>query len=885
MFLLEWIYTIPLRARSIFRRPQVDRELDEELQFHLENHIAQLVAAGMDRQQARRNALLEFDGLERSKEACRDTRHLNLAEDFVYDAAYAVRVMRKSPAFAFAAVFTIALGIAAATAIFGVTNAVLLRPLPYRAASRLVVADNLLSNGYYYDLRNGTPGAFEDLAAVMVFRAIVPREDGAAERISKGFVTTNFFRLLGAHTVLGRDFTETEGQPQGQPPPPFPLPQGTVAILSYDYFLRRYGANPAVLGHYMPGPAGAPGPLIVGVLEPGFKLYLPDRPVPQPSADVWIPNNRGYDEANRGGLMLLVVGALKPGVALDRAQSQIDRVAATWGPDRPPVHLENWHKALVDEFRPALVALTGAVVFLLLIACANVANLLLVRASVRERELAVRAALGARAGRIARQLLAEAVLLCAVGTFAGLGLAWLGIRELLTLAPANLPRLETTSIDWRVLAFATLAGLLEAVVIGTLPASRAARPDVMQMLRTAGRTAQLSGRWLRFGVVIAEVALSFVLLIGSGLMFRSFLELRRVDTGFNPHGLLTFLAVGDARGFQEPERRMAFLRDFEDRLRAIPGVLSVGAALGLPLHAAGPPQGIQWSTGQATPDPARTADLPTVLPGYFGTLRSRILEGRAFTDADNAGRRNLAIIDQLLAEKAFPNHSALGQRICVYIPDLTWLEIIGVVEHQRLGSLDDPGREQIFMTDGFWGIGISRHWALRTAGDPAKYAPVVRAAVAKFAPGQLAVTEMQTMDAIVNQAQAPTRFHLLLIGIFAAIAAVLAGVGLYGVLSSAVSRRTAEIGVRMALGAAPGAIFRLVIGQGMALTAVGIAMGILAALWVTRAMIRMLVGVKPADPATFGAMTVFFLLVAALSCWLPARRAASLDPTVALREE
>jgi putative ABC transport system permease protein len=815
----------------------------------------------------------------------RGTRRLNLIDDLVKDLAYAGRVLRKAPVFATTAVVTIALGIGASTAIFSVTNAVLLRPLPYKNPDRLVLASDLLSNAYFFDLRKGTGAALEDMAAVMVFRAVVPLEDGTAERISKGLATTNFFHTIGAHIVFGRDFTEADGQPRGQPPPPFPPPQGAVAILSYGYFQRRYAANPAVLGRQMPGTGGA-GPRIVGVLEPGFKLFLPARIGPQPSPDVWIANDRGYDEPNRGGLMLQVIAALKPGVTLDRAQSQIDRVEETWGSDRPHIQLESWHKALVAEVRPALLALTGAVIFLLLIACANVANLLLVRVSSRERELAVRAALGARAGRLIRQMLAEALLLCCLGTLVGVGVAWLAMRELLRLAPANLPRLESTSIDWRVLAFTALAGIAESAILGALPGWRAARPDVMQMLRGAGRATHAStGGLLRSAVVIAEVVLSFVLLVGSGLMFRSFLELRRVNPGYDPHGLLTFLTVGDAQGFQQPQRRLAFLRELEDRLRAIPGVQSVGAATGLPLHGAGPALGIQWSTQQMPADPNRTADFPTVLPGYFETLRSRTLEGRPFTEADNASGRPVAVIDQSLAVNAFPKQSALGKRICVYIPDPTWLEVIGVVEHQRLGSLADPGRGQIFLTDGFWGIGISRHWALRTIGNPAKYAASVRAEVAKFAPGRLAVTEMQTMDTTVDQAQANTRFHLLLIGAFAGIAALLAGVGLYGVLASVVRQRTAEIGVRMALGAAPSGVFKLVIGQGLALSAGGIAIGCAAAVGLTRVMTSMLVGVKPTDPATFAAMTLFFFLVAAIACWAPARRAAGLDPAASLREE
>jgi len=386
-------------------------------------------------------------------------------------------------------------------------------------------------------------------------------------------------------------------------------------------------------------------------------------------------------------------------------------------------------------------------------------------------------------------------------------------------------------------------------------------------------------------VVIAEVALAFVLLVGSGLMFRSFLALLHTDPGFDPHGLLTFLAIGDAQGFQQPARRMAFLRDLEDRLRAIPGVESVGAALGLPLSPGGPAFGIRWSTARLPADPSRIADLPTVLPGYFESLRARMLEGRAFSEADNAAGRNLAVINQSLAAKAFPGQSAMGKRICIYIPDPTWLEVVGVVEHQRLHALADPGLDQIYMMDGFWGIGISRHWALRTAGDPARYAATVRAVIAKFAPGRLAVTEMQTMDEAVRRAQTTTRFQLLLIGIFAAIGALLAGVGLYGVLSSAVRQRTAEIGVRVALGAAPANIFRLIVGQGLALSAAGMAIGFAAAAVLTRAMRGMLVGITATDPATFAAITVFFVAVAAVACWAPASRAARLDPTAALREE
>jgi putative ABC transport system permease protein len=788
---------------------------------------------------------------------------------------YAFRMMRKAPGFAAAAMATIALGIGVSTAMFSVTDAVLLRPLPYKNQGRLVLADTLLSNADYWDLK----AAFEDMSAIMVYRAIVPREDGSAERVSKGQVTTNFFGMMGAKIAFGRDFTDADGRPPARMEPLFPPPQGAVAILSFEYFERRYGGNTAILGHEML--SYQHGPKIVGVLAPGFELLLPAG-----SPDIWIANNRGYDAPNRGEAMLQVVGAMRDGTTLEQAQAQVDSVVAEWRIPRFRVGLKPWHKTLAAEVRPALVALMGSVGFLLLIACANVANLLLVRASMRGRELGIRAALGAGWQRIARQLLAETLLLVGFGTLMGVGLAWAGVRALLVFAPSNVPRLESVGIDWRVLAFAALAGLLECAILTVILAWRAARPDIMDALRYGGHTGGLAtGRVLRDGVVVAEVALSFVLLIGSGLMFRSFLELRRVNPGYDPHGLLTFLLVGDARGFQQPQRRLAFLGEIEDRLRAIPGVESVGASLALPLAGRPLMSGLQWGDEEARANAAWRADLSVVLPGYFETLRTRLIEGRTFSESDNAPGRNVAVIDEFLAAKAFPSQSAIGKRIFVNLPNAVWLEVIGVVAHQRQATLADAGREQIYLTDGFFGIGISRHWALRTAGDPTKCGAAVRAEVARFAPGRLAVTEMQTMDTTVDRAESGTRFQFLLMGVFAAIAALLAAVGLYGVLSSVVRQRIPEIGVRMALGATPSGIFKMVVGRGLLLSAVGVAGGFVAALVLTRAMSSMLVGVTATDPATFAAITGLFFLIGAVASWAPARRAAALDPNTTLRME
>jgi putative ABC transport system permease protein len=519
-----------------------------------------------------------------------------------------------------------------------------------------------------------------------------------------------------------------------------------------------------------------------------------------------------------------------------------------------------------------------------------VANLLLVRASLRQRELAVRAALGAGWRSLARQTLVGAFLLAWVGAILGLGLAWLGIRALLAIAPANLPRFDTIRLDPVALAYTALAGLAAAVIFGLPPALQASRPNVVNILRGSGRTGGLgSGRRLRNAAVVTEVALSFVLLIGSGLMFRSFIALQRIDPGYDPHGLLTFLLLGP-RGGSQPQERAAFMRKLHGRLRALPGVENAAASTTLPLS--GYSNSNRWGTEQALSDPSKfqTADYQIVLPDYFETMRMRLLAGRTFIETDNAPEQKVVIIDQFLAAKAFPNESAVGKRLLVRFPgrEQEWAEVIGVIGHQRNTTLAEPGREQLYVTDGYRGHGVAGFWAVRVSGDPsqnvAQYAAAVRAEVAKFNPNIL-ITDMQPMDAMVERAQAGTRFSLILIGVFAVIAALLACVGLYGVLSTVVRQRTAEIGVRMALGATPGSVFKLVVGHGMLLSAIGVAIGLAAAFGLTRAMTSMLVGVKATDPVTFVATSALFLIIAAVASWLPARRASWIDPAIALREE
>jgi predicted permease len=823
------------------------------------------------------------------------------------DLAFAARTLRKSPIFTLTAVLTIALGVGASTAIFSVTNAVLLRPLPYKNPDQLViiptdmrnrgVKDFPFSNEVFMDVRDATKDEFQGMAGVFAFPITLTGDDGTPEQAKAGIVTTNYFSLVGAKFAYGRDFSEQDGL--AQPPPPAPgantpppprLP--IIAIISWEYFQRRFGGNPAILGQ-SPLNRGKPfSPQIVGVLAPRFQLYFPASSDIIAAPEIYIANRMRYDNAQRLSVSMRVIARLKPGVPLAAAQAAVDEAAAEQRKIAPILNTAGFamrvvpmERQLVSEVRPAILALMGAVVFLLLIACANVANLLLVRASLRERELALRAAIGASWWALARQMLVEAFLLAAMGALGGLALAWLGIHELILIAPANLPRLDTIRIDGTVLVYTAVSSLLAGALFGLAAAWRASRPDVMTVLRGGSRTEGLArGGVSRKIVIVVEVALAYVLLIGSGLMFRSFLDLQRIDPGFNPHGLLTFQLQSDRFPQTQQERAVA-ARQLEDRLRAIPGVQSVTSSSPFPLTGGYSP--IRWGLEDAIADASKfkACDPLIVLPGYFETMRTPLIEGRTFTEEDNQPGRTYAVIDNILAGRAFPGHSAIGKRILIRIvtPQPVWVEIIGVVAHQRGVSLSEPGREQVFLTDAYLGSGATDRWAIRTSTDPASYGKEVRVSLKAFDP-HLLITEMEPMDALVDKAQAGTRFSLLLIGVFAVIAALLAGVGLYGVLSTVVRQRTSEIGVRMTLGAGRGNIFKLVVGQGLRLTAIGIVAGLIAALILTRGMATMLVGVKATDPATFVTMAIVFLLLAASASWLPAWRAASLSPTAALRD-
>jgi predicted permease len=829
-------------------------------------------------------------------------------ESVIRDILFAFRSLRRHPAFAVTAILTIALGIGATSAIFSVVNAVLLRPLPYNDAARLGtvwadlrnrnVVDFPVSPGDFFDLRTVLT-QFDGIAGLNTFRPTIGDDGrGDAEQVVGAGATTNLFTLIGHRIHIGRNFVEEDGtpqpaQPQGDalpgldaPPPPLP----NIAIISYEFWQRRYGGDESIVGKSIEFGNGRAD--IVGVLAPGFELLFPPGTNVDPRPDIIVANRVNYETGSRNNVFLRVIAKLKPGVTFDQAQSELDRLSADLR-SRFPIkqtansnfRIEPMHDDLVADVRPQLVALMGAVVFVLLIACANVANLLLVRASARERELAVRAAIGGNRWRIVRQLIAESVVLAAVGGAAGLLLAQFGIDALIQLSPEGLPRAAAVSLDNTVLAFTAVASFAAALIFGLLPAVRASRPDVMDVLRSSGRlVGGASGRWLRDGAVIAEVALAFVLLVGSGLMIRTFIALQNANPGYDTSNVMTFLIQNNRA--QGVAGRQAFQRTMLERLKALPGVVDATSAGPIPLD--GGNSLARFGPLEAATDPSKFQQAITyfVQPGYFAFAKTPLIAGREFTEADNRPEARVIIIDELIAAQLFPNGNAVGQRMLAraITPDAENYEVIGVARHQRHTTMMNDGEDGMYFPDGYAGFGAAFRWAVRTTGDPESMTATLRAALAEQ-DRRLLLTEPRTWQSYLDEKIAPTRFALILIGVFAAVAAILAMIGLYGVLATTVRQRQTEIGVRMAFGATSGSILSLIIGQGMRLSIGGIVLGVIAAVALTRVMASLLVGVSATDPITFVAMAVLFMLTAMFAAYIPARRAAALSPNVALRDE
>ncbi len=829
--------------------------------------------------------------------------------DLLRDLKFAIRSFGKRPLFTGVLLLTLALGIGSNVAMFSVANAVLFRPLPYAQPEELAlvwtrlpatnVDRTLVSGPDFQDYRNETT-LFEGFAGAFALQGTLTG-DGPAEQVTTAWTTDNLFGLLGIVPMLGRNFNADDAiviDPEmfGNPNPD--LPPGTV-MLSHGLWQRRFGSDPSVIGQTIQMDGW--GSVVVGVLPPDFRIYLPADAGMPTNIDAWgvLPSN--ISDFARDAPWLTVVTRLKDGVTLERAQQQMDALAARLrdvhqfhATQNMQIVVNGMHRDVVNHARPALLALLGAVGFVLLIACANVANLLLVRASAREREIAVRAALGSGHGRIIRQMLTESALLSTVGAVLGVGLAWWGARVITALSPGNLPRVENVGIDASVLAFTAGITVLAALVFGLAPALRVVSGNLADSLKDRGSEASgVRGSKLRSALVVSEVALSLVLLIGAGLMLRSFAAIQRVDPGFDPENVVTFAVPLPFMKYFSPESRANFVNELGVRLGQIPGVESVGGVTPLPL--AGGEQYAVGSYGRIGDSDdayqANKADYRSVLPGYFDAMKIQLVSGHTFFSSDNqADALNVAVVDQKLAESVFGGEDPLGKELMVdhfntetFSLERLNVQIVGVVSNVRSTSLAAEGRETIYFPFIFspW---LPLTYTVRTAADPASLVGLIRNEVVAMDP-DVPVSGIATLESYVSGAMAETRFVLALIGVFAVLALVLASLGLYGVISYSVRQRTREIGVRVAFGAEDGDIARMVLRQGMVVAGGGIVIGLAASLALNRVVESLLVGVGSTDPITFAGIPAILLSVAMVASYIPARRATRVDPVAALRDE
>jgi putative ABC transport system permease protein len=812
-------------------------------------------------------------------------------ETVLQDLRYAIRMLLKKPGFTAVVVITLALGIGANTAIFSVVYAVLLRPLPYPQPDRLVLLwtrlekigleQNWVSEPEVLDFREQSQ-LFESFG-VISGTSFILTDSGEPEQLNGAEISTNFFSVLGAKIKAGRDFSSDEEIP-GAP---------RVAILSHSFWQSHFGGEQSIFGStiYLSGRPTT----VVGVLPANFALMVPQEALVPANVDVWTPYAEDYAKKDRDSHGLTVIARMKPGVTLAQAQEEMNGIAGRlytqyYTHTGFEVKVVSLHGDIVKKIRPALLVLLAAVGLVLLIACANVANLLLGRATAREKELAIRAAMGAGRIRLLRQLLTESVVLALLGGAAGVMLAVWGVDALLALSPADLPRIDEVSIDARVLAFTFAVAALTGILFGLIPALKASRINLTQTLKEGSRSvAGGGGHRLRRMIVVAEISLSLVLLVGAGLMMRSFLRLMRVDPGFDPHNVLTMKIQVPRSKYKDGPAVANFYQQVIEKVQALPGVESAGAVSHLPLS------GDYWGgtlTFEGVTANAERGNLASfevdqrvITPDYFTAMKTPLLEGRFFTSSD-VRAKPCAIIDETLAHRLWPDESPIGRRFTFgrfpEKPD-TWIEIVGVVRHIRHHKLDANVREEVYYphtTVPFTGMTL----AIRTTADPLSLAGSVRDTVRSIDRDQ-PVYRIRTMDALVAGALAPARFTLLLLLIFAGVAAVLAVVGIYGVMSHAVTERTHEIGVRMALGAEPRDVLKLVVGQGLMLTLAGVAIGLVAAFAATRVMTGLLYGVGATDAVTFAVVPVLLTGVALAASFVPARRAMKVDPMVSLRYE
>jgi predicted permease len=814
------------------------------------------------------------------------------------DLRYALRGLRQRPGFTAIAVLTLALGIGANTAIFSVANGVLLRSLPYDRPDRLVMIwghrtqepQAELSTSEYWDLSE-QGRSFSRIAAYVDGTATLTG-GGAPERLRAGYLTGDALPVLGVTPALGRGFTVEEDRPNGP----------RAVLLSDALWRRRFGADPSIVGRVLILD-DAPTP-VAGVMPAGFQL--PSH-YSGTGMELWSPLqlDPAADRTDRGWHFLHAIGRLRDGVTVDAASSEVSSLMRGMLAQYPTKYTPEFSgsattvaQEVVGDIRPAILVLLGAVALLLLIACANVAGLLLARAEARQREIALRTAMGAGRGRLLRQLLTESLLLAVAGATLGVVLAAWGVQALVLAAPASVPRLAEVAIDARVLLFTLGLTLLTGLLFGLAPALHSVRPDLSQALTEGGRSGTAGGhrQRLRRVLVGGQVAVALVLVTGAGLLVQSFLRLRQVDPGFQPEGLLTARVELSSVRFATSAARRQFYRDLVDRLSHLPGVRIAAVARALPMT--GRLEIGDWSfilEGRAASPPLPTdyhpADWQVVTPGYFGVMRIPVREGRDFTDADQVGAPGAVIVNRTLARQVWPGQDPVGQRVLLGGGgvDSVWRTLVGVVGDVRHRGLSEAARPEMYLPYAQFPAGTGNppaamYVAIRAAGDPEALTAQLRATVAAL-DVDTPVAETQTMEAAMGAWAAERRLIMLLVSGFAVIALVLGAVGIYGVMAHLVSQRQREIGIRMALGAVPEQILRLVVSQSALVVGGGILAGTLGALAVTRLLAGLLFHIQPTDPLTFAGTALALAAVAAGATLLPALRAVRTDPAHALRSD
>ena len=874
--------------RNLWRKQQAEKTLDDEIRSSVEILTREKIEQGLLPLEARRQALIELGGAEQVKEEVRAARAGRLLEDLGRDLRFGFRTLAKSPGFAAVAVVTLAVGIGATTAVFSIVDAVVLKPLPYRDPGRLVQIwmrftgigipndQNAVSAPEFQDLQQNN--SLSQVAAIDMDSYNI-NIGGRPERIDAGRVSVSFFPLLGVEAQLGRVFLPEEGL----------AGRDRVVLLSDGLWRRRFGGDRGVLGRklVMNGRACE----IVGVLPRGFDMPH--------EAEVWTPlvfTAADLTPDNRGSHFLEAIARIKPALSLDQARADMAVVSRRMIQQNPGYPYKDFNFAVllvplleqeIGDIKVALWVLMGAVGLVLLIACGNVANLLLARASARQREMALRLALGVGRWRLMRQLLTESLLLALLGGAAGAALALIAVKAIVAAA-ASFPRVANTRLDPGVLLFTLLASVATGILFGLAPAFQTARHATYEALKQGSRGIAAGSQTLRGALVVGELALSLVLLTGSGLLIRSFLRLEQVNGGFRAEGVLTLRVSLPEEKYAKPEQTRVFYRDLLDRVRRLPGVDAAGAATGLPLGGSG------WSgttsiDTESVPEKDRfpEADQRPVTPGFFEALGIPLVRGRYFDQRDTETAAPVAIVDETLADTYWPGQDAIGKRIRQggRRSKAPWRQIVGIVRHVRYRTLESPSRVEFYWPYPQTNFALgSMSLAIHTGADPRMLANAVREQVLALDPDQ-PVYRIRTMQELMAQSIAQRRLLTLLLAIFAGVALLLAAVGIYGVMAYSVAQRIHEIGVRMALGARGASILRLVLGQSLWLTGAGLLIGLAGSLLLTRLLATLLFDLKATDPSTYLAVAFFLAVVAQAASCLPAWRATAVDPVAALRQD